>query len=173
MTPLIISFLILTSYIAFYLCYVGLTTSHSNSHNLLKQKNKKLWFLFPVTLAVSSFLLMLTAFEYTPEKYQFTFFLTACPIVFTAFAANYKDGGVTTQVHMTTAKLGGLFSFVWAVLMAYSYSWWLIAPVIVLGAIFYLLNRKYHKPVLFLEYWAFSYPYVILFLVIKLKLITN
>ena len=173
MTLLIISFLILTSYIALYLSNVGLLTSHSASYYAMKEKNKNLGFLFPVTLAVSSFLLMLTAFDCTPEKYQFTFFLTACPIIFTAFAANYKDGVVTTQVHMTSAKLGGLFSFLWAVLMAYACTWWLITPVIVLGAIFYTLNRKYHKPVLFLEYWAFSYPYVILFLVIKLKLITN
>ena len=169
MTPLIISFLILTSYIALYLSNVGLLTSHSASYYALKEKNKNLGFLFPVTLFSSSFLLMITALDYTPEPLTFTAFFTCAPVLFTSLAPAYKEDGVEGDVHFAGAKVGGIMSFVWAVWMSISVCWWFILIVAILGLIFYLLNRKYHKPMLFLEYWVFSYPYVILLLTILIK----
>lgn len=169
MTTLIISFLILTSYIALYLSNVGLLSSHSASYYALKEKNKNLWFFFPVTLATSSFLLLITALDYTPEPFKFTAVLTCVPVIFTAFAMKYKGNDVESSVHFMGAKIGGIMSMVWAIWMSVSVCWWFILVVAILGLIFYLLNRKYHKPMLFLEYWVFSYPYVILLLTILIK----
>ena len=169
MITLIISLLILTSYIALYLSNVGLLPSHSNSWYALREKNKNLGFLFPVTLATSSFLLLITALEYTPDPFKFTAFLTCAPVIFTAFAPRYKGNDIESSVHFTGAKIGGIMSFLWAMWMSVSVCWWFILIVAILGLIFYLLNRKYHKPMLFLEYWVFSYPYAILLLTILIK----
>ena len=40
-----------------------------------------------------------------------------------------------------------------------------LAAVGALGIVFYMLNKKYNRPVLFLEYWVFSYPYAILLII--------
>ena len=173
MTTLIISFIILSSYIVFYLCYVGLLQSHSNSYYALKEKNKNLGFLFPVTLFSSSFLLMLTALDYTPDPLTFTAFFTCAPVLFTSLAPAYKEDGVEGDVHFAGAKVGGIMSFVWAVWMSISVCWWFILIVAGCALIFYLLYLKYHKPVLFLEYTAFLYPYIVLFLAIKYQYFFN
>lgn len=163
MTTLIISFLILASYIALYLSNAGLLSSHSASYYVLR---KELKFLFPVTLGLSSFLLLITALDYTPDPFKFTAFLTCAPVIFTAFAPKYKGNDVERSVHFTGAKIGGLMSFMWAIWMSVSVHWWFMIVVLVLGVAFYLLNKKYNRPMLFLEYWVFSYPYIILFLTI-------
>ena len=85
----------------------------------------------------------------------------------TAFAHKYRSGGLENKVHMRSAKFGGVLSFVWAVWMAYSFTWWILAAIGALGVVFFALNRKLNRPVLFLEYWVFSYPYAIL-LIIKI-----
>ena len=162
MTTLIISFLILFSYIAMYLIVLGLLPSHSNSYYALQPKWK--W-LFPVTLATSSFLLLITALDYTPEPLKFTAFLTCAPVIFTAFAPKYKGNDVESSVHFTGAKIGGLMSFVWAIWMSVSVHWWFMGVVAGLGLTFWLLNKKYNRPMLFLEYWVFSYPYAILLII--------
>ena len=163
MIALIISFIILFGYIAMYLSVVGLLPSHSNSYYALMPKWK--W-VFPVTLASSSFLLLITALDYTPEPFKFTAFLTCAPVIFTAFAPKYKGNDVESSVHFMGAKIGGIMSFCWAIWMSVSVHWWFILVVIGLGLAFYLLNKKYNKPILFLEYWVFSYPYIILLLTI-------
>jgi hypothetical protein len=107
--------------------------------------------------------------EVTPEPFKFTACFTCAPVLFTAFAADFRkhNGKVTMErkVHMMGAKIGGVISFIWAVWMAYSFTWWLLLVVGALGVVFYLLNKKFDKPVLFLEYWVFSYPYVILLII--------
>lgn len=159
----LISFVILITYIIYYTKKCGLLGSHSESYYALKKQG---W-LFPLSLALTAFTLLVAVLEVTPEPLKFTAFLTCAPVMLTAFAARYRNGGLEGKVHFRSAKFGGVLSFIWAVWMAYSFTWWLLLAVGMLGFIFYLLNKKLDKPVLFLEYWVFSYPYVIL-LIIKL-----
>ena len=76
-----------------------------------------------------------------------------------------EGGGLEGKVHFRSAKFGGILSFIWAVWMAYSFTWWVLAAVGALGIMFYALNKKYNRPVLFLEYWVFTYPYAILLII--------
>ena len=157
---LIISFLTMWGYIAYYLSKVGVLSSHSNSYFALKQG----W-LFYASMTVTAFTLLPVALELTPEPLQILAFLTVAPIAAVAAAANYKGDTMESKVHFTSAKIAGIASMLWAGYMAYSYSWWLLAAVGALGVVFYLLNKKFDKPVLFLEYLVFSYPYVILLII--------
>ena len=154
----LISFVILITYIIYYTKKCGLLGSHSESYYAL---NKQGW-LFPLSLALTAFTLLVAALEVTPEPFKFTAFLTCAPVILTAFAPKYRNGGLENKVHMRSAKFGGVLSFIWAVWMAYSFTWWILAAVGALGIVFYALNRKFKKPVLFLEYLVFSYPYAIL-----------
>ena len=163
----LISFIILLFYTAYYLSRVGLPPSHSDSYLAL---GKQGW-MFQVSLFLSAFLLMIPLLEITPDPFKFTAFFTCAPVLFTAFAPDFRkaNGKVTMerQVHMLGAKIGGVLSFIWAVWMAYSFTWWILAAVGALGIVFFALNIKFKKPVLFLEYWVFSYPYAIL-LILKI-----
>ena len=154
----VISFAILITYIIYYIKKCGLLGSHSESYYALKNQG---W-LFPLSLALTAFTLLVAVLEATPEPLKFTAFLTCAPVMLTAFAPKYRSGGLENKVHMRSAKFGGVLSFVWAVWMAYSFTWWLLAAICALGIVFFALNRKFNKPVLFLEYWVFSYPYAIL-----------
>ena len=162
----VISFAILITYIIYYTKKCGLLGSHSESYYALKNQG---W-LFPLSLALTAFTLLIAVLEVTPEPLKFTAFLTCAPVMLTAFAYKYRSGGLEGKVHFRSAKFGGVLSFIWAVWMAYSFTWWLLAVVGVLGLLFYLLNKKFDRPVLFLEYWVFSYPYVILLILKFCKL---
>lgn len=157
----LLSFVILASYIAYYTFKCGLLGSHSESYYALKEKG---W-LFPLTLGLTAFTLLVAALDVTPDPYKFTAFLTCAPVILTAFAPKYRSGGLENKVHMISAKFGGVLSFIWAVWMAYSFTWWLLLVVGALGVVFYMLNKKYNRPVLFLEYWVFTYPYAILLII--------
>ena len=157
----IISFAILITFIIYYTKKCGLLGSHSESYYALKKQG---W-LFPLSLALTAFTLLVAALEVTPEPFKFTAFLTCAPVMLTAFASKYRRGGLEGKVHFRSAKFGGVLSFIWAVWMAYSFTWWLLVVVGALGVVFYMLNKKYNRPVLFLEYWVFTYPYVILLII--------
>jgi len=157
----LLSFVILITYIIFYTKKCGLLGSHSESYYALKKQG---W-LFPLSLALTAFTLLVAVLEVTPDPFKFTAFLTCAPVILTAFAPKYKSGGLEGKVHFRSAKFGGVLSFIWAVWMAYSFGWWLLAAVGALGIVFYALNKKYNRPVLFLEYWVFSYPYAILLII--------
>ena len=159
----VISFAILFSYTAYYLSRVGLLHSHSESYYALKKQG---W-LFPLSLALTAFTLLIAVLEVTPEPLKFTAFLTCAPVMLTAFAAKYRSGGLESKVHFSSAKFGGVLSFIWAVWMAVCFGWQVMAVTAALAVFYYLLNCKFDKPVLFLEYWVFTYPYVIL-LIIKI-----
>ena len=164
-TLLITSFTVLFSYTAYYLSRVGLLPSHSDSYYALKRQG---W-MFQVSLFLSAFLLMFPLLDVTPEPFKFTAFFTCAPVLFTAFAPDFRkeNGKVTMErkVHMMGAKIGGVISFIWAVWMAYSFGWQVMAVTVALAVVYYLLNRKFDKPVLFLEYWVFTYPYAILLII--------
>ena len=157
----LLSFVILITYIIYYTKKCGLLGSHSESYYALKKQG---W-LFPLSLALTAFTLLVAVLDVTPEPLKFTAFLTCAPVMLTAFAYKYRSGGLEGKVHFRSAKFGGVLSFIWAVWMAYSFTWWLLAVVGVLGLLFYLLNKKFDKPVLFLEYWVFTYPYAILLII--------
>ena len=158
----IISFAILFSYTVYYLLRVGLLPSHSDSYLEL---GKQGW-MFQVSLFLSAFLLMIPLLEVTPDPFKFTAFFTCAPVLFTAFAPDFRnENGKETmerKVHMMGAKIGGVLSFIWVIWMTYCFGWQVIAVTAVLAVVYYLLNRKFDKPVLFLEYWVFTYPYAIL-----------
>ena len=164
MLPLI-SFLILLSYTAYYLSRVGLLHSHSDSYFEL---GKQGW-MFQVSLFLSAFLLMIDLLEITPDPFKFTAFFTCAPVLFTAFAPDFRkeNGKVTMErkVHMMGAKIGGVLSFIWVIWMTYCFGWQVIAVTASLAVVYYLLNCKFDKPVLFLEYWVFTYPYAILLII--------
>lgn len=164
-TLLITSFIILFSYTAYYLSRVGLLPSHSDSYYALKGQG---W-MFQVSLFLSAFLLMIPLLEITPDPFKFTAFFTCAPVLFTAFAPDFRKecGKVTLErkVHMMGAKIGGVLSFIWVVWMAYSFTWNILILVALLGIIFFILNKIFNKPVLFLEYWIFTYPYIILLII--------
>lgn len=157
----LISFVILITYIIYYTKKCGLLGSHSESYYALKKQG---W-LFPLSLALTAFTLLVAVLEVTPDPFKFTAFLTCAPVMLTAFAPKYKSGGLESKVHFRSAKFGGVLSFIWAVWMAYSFTWWILAAVGALGIVFYSLNRKFNRPVLFLEYWVFTYPYAILLII--------
>ena len=164
-TLLITSFIILLSYTAYYLSRVGLLPSHSDSYFAL---GKQGW-MFQVSLFLTAFLLMIDLLEITPDPFKFTAFFTCAPVLFTAFAPDFRkeNGKVTMErkVHMMGAKIGGVISFLWAIWMAYSFTWNILIIVALLGIIFFILNKIFNKPILFLEYWVFSYPYAILLII--------
>ena len=157
----LLSFVILITYIIYYTKKCGLLGSHSESYYALKKQG---W-LFPLSLALTAFTLLVAVLEVTPDPLKFTAFLTCAPVILTAFAPKYKSGGLEGKVHFRSAKFGGVLSFVWAVWMAYSFGWWLLAAVGALGIVIYALNKKFNRPVLFLEYWVFTYPYAILLII--------
>ena len=164
-TLLITSFIILLSYTVYYLLRVGLLPSHSDSYYALKGQG---W-MFQVSLFLSAFLLMIPLLEVTPDPFKFTAFFTCAPVLFTAFAPDFRkeNGKVTMErkVHMLGAKIGGVISFLWAIWMAYSFTWNILIIVALLGIIFFILNKIFNKPILFLEYWIFTYPYIILLII--------
>ena len=161
----IISFVVLFSYTAYYLSRVGLLPSHSDSYFAL---GKQGW-LFQASLFLTAFLLMIPLLEITPDPFKFTAFFTCAPVLFTAFAPDFRkeNGKVTMErkVHMMGAKIGGVISFLWAIWMAYSFTWNILIIVALLGIIFFILNKIFNKPILFLEYWIFTYPYIILLII--------
>ena len=157
----LISFVILITYIIYYTKKCGLLGSHSESYYALKKQG---W-LFPLSLALTAFTLLVAVLEVTPEPLKFTAFLTCAPVMLTAFAAKYKNGGLEGKVHFRSAKFGGVLSFIWAVWMTVCFGWQVMAVTAVLAVIYFLLNEKFDKPVLFLEYWVFSYPYAILLII--------
>ena len=135
--------------------------SHSESYYALKKQG---W-LFPLSLALTAFTLLVAVLEVTPEPLKFTAFLTCAPVMLTAFAARYRKGGLEGKVHFRSAKFGWVLSFIWAVWMAYSFTWNILIIVALLGIIFFILNKIFNKPILFLEYWIFTYPYIILLII--------
>ena len=157
----LLSFVILITYIIYYTKKCGLLGSHSESYYALKKQG---W-LFPLSLALTAFTLLVAALEVTPEPFKFTAFLTCAPVMLTAFASKYRRGGLEGKVHFRSAKFGGVLSFIWAVWMAVCFGWQVMAVTAALAVVYYLLNRKFDKPVLFLEYWVFSYPYAILLII--------
>ena len=157
----LLSFVILITYIIFYTKKCGLLGSHSESYYALKKQG---W-LFPLSLALTAFTLLVAVLEVTPEPLKFTAFLTCAPVILTAFAPKYRSGGLEGKVHFRSAKFGGVLSFIWPVWMTYSFGWWLLLVVGALGVVFYALNKKFDEPVLFLEYWVFTYPYAILLII--------
>ena len=165
---LIISFLVMFGYIAYYINKVGVLSSHSNSYFALKPY-KQSW-LFYASMTITAFTLLPVALELTPEPLQILAFLTVAPIAAVAAAANYHGDTMESKVHFTSATIAGIASMLWAVYMSYSYSWLLLCFVAVLGLIAFLANKRWRSPMLFLEYWLFSYPYVIMFLVLILNL---
>ena len=102
-----ISFAILFSYTAYYLSRVGLLPSHSDSYLAL---GKQGWML-QVSLFLTAFLLMIPLLEITPDPFKFTAFFTCAPVLFTAFAPDFRkeNGKVTMErkVHMMGANLSG------------------------------------------------------------------
>ena len=164
-TLLITSFIILFSYTAYYLSRVGLLPSHSDSYLEL---GKQGW-MFQVSLFLSAFLLMIPLLEITPDPFKFTAFFTCAPVLFTAFAPDFRkeNGKVTMErkVHMLGAKIGGVISFLWAIWMTVCFGWQVMAATAALAVVYYLLNCKFDKPVLFLEYWVFTYHYAILLII--------
>ena len=103
----LISFIILFSYTVYYLSRVGLLPSHSDSYLAL---GKQGW-MFQVSLFLTAFLLMIPLLEVTPDPFKFTAFFTCAPVLFTAFAPDFRkeNGKVTMErkVHMMGAKIGG------------------------------------------------------------------
>lgn len=158
----LISFAILFSYTVYYLLRVGLLPSHSDSYCALGRQG---W-MFQVSLFLAAFLLMIALLEVTPDPFKLTAFFTCAPVLFTAFAPDFrKEGGKVTlerKVHMAGAKIGGALSFIWVVWMTYCFGWQVMVVTAALAVVYYLLNCKFDKPVLFLEYWVFTYPYAIL-----------
>lgn len=77
--------------------------------------------MFQVSLFLSAFLLMFPLLDVTPEPFKFTAFFTCAPVLFTAFAADFRkeNGKVTMErrVHMLGAKIGGAISFLWVTWM--------------------------------------------------------
>ena len=162
---LIISFITMFGYIAYYINKVGVLSSHSNSYFALKQS----W-LFYASMTITAFTLLPVALELTPEPLKILAFLTVAPIAAVAAASNYHGDTMESKVHFTSATIAGIASMLWAVYMAYSYSWLLLYFVAVLGLIAFLANKRWRSPMLWLEYWLFSYPYVILAIILMFNL---
>ena len=90
----IISFVVLFSYTAYYLSRVGLLPSHSDSYFAL---GKQGW-MFQVSLFLTAFLLMIPLLDITPDPFKFTAFFTCAPVLFTAFAPDFrKENGKVTM----------------------------------------------------------------------------
>jgi len=68
----LLSFVILITYIIFYTKKCGLLGSHSESYYALKKQG---W-LFPLSLALTAFTLLVAVLEVTPDPFKFTAFLT-------------------------------------------------------------------------------------------------
>ena len=155
-------------YIAYYINKVGVLSSHSNSYFALKPF-KQSW-MFYASMTITAFTLLPVVLELTPEPLQILAFLTVAPIAAVAAAPNYKGKTLESSVHFTNATIAGIASMPWAGWMAYSYSWWLLIFVAVLGLIAFLANKIWKSQMLFLEYWLFSYPYVILAIILMFNL---
>lgn len=165
---LIISFITMWGYIAYYINKVGVLSSHSNSYFALKPY-KQSW-MFYASMTITAFTLLPVVLELTPETFQILAFITVAPIAAVAAASNYHGDTMESKVHFTSATIAGIASMPWAIYMAYSYSWWLLVFVAVLGLIAFLANKRWRSPMLWLEYWLFSYPYVIMAIILMFNL---
>ena len=154
-------------YIAYYINKVGVLSSHSNSCFALKPF-KQSW-LFYASMTITAFTLLPVALELTPEPLQILAFLTVAPIAAVAAAPNYKGKTLESKVHFTNAKIAGIASMLWAIYMAYSYSWLLLLAIVISAILALIANKVWKSPMLFLEYWLFTYIYIILGIVINIK----
>ena len=94
-----ISCLIITTYLATYLCHCGVPISLSDTYYHTVRK----W-LFPTVLVVSASLALEPLMEITPEPWKFLSFLTIGSIFFIAAAPAFKED-LVSQVHTVSAIL--------------------------------------------------------------------
>lgn len=107
MTLIIISFLIITSYVGVMIYRKGIPYSISDTYYSLEHK----WW-FGITMVLTAGLLMPAILEVTPESYQFTAFLACVGMIMTGVAPHFKEG-TEKKVHTVGAVLCLLFSQVW------------------------------------------------------------
>lgn len=152
-TLLIISFLILLTYIIYMIKQVGVTTSLSESYYKIKYR----W-LFPVVMGITGIMVMLYLLEITDERwFQFLSFLAPAALLFVAVAPDYKQI-LEGQVHRAAAIMSAVFGVLLMVLLGYWY-----VPVIFLVIAAVIIKHKGNK-VFWLEMGAFASLYTALFL---------
>lgn len=94
-----ISCLIITTYLATYICHCGVPTSLSDTYYHTVRK----W-LFPTVLVLSAALALEPLMDITPEPWKFLSFLTIGSIFFIAAAPAFKEN-LVNQVHTVSAIL--------------------------------------------------------------------
>lgn len=110
MILIIISFLIITSYVGVMINRQGIPYSISDTYYSLKHK---LWFGF--TMIFTAGLLMPSILNRTPETYQFTAFLMCAGLFFVGLAPNFRKG-MDRPIHIGATTVAAICSQVWVVL---------------------------------------------------------
>lgn len=95
---MILSFLLILTYIIIYVTKYGIPHSLSQTYYGITHK-----LLFSITIIISSLLIFPTMLEKTSENLQFLVFLTLCGIIFVGFTPNFKDSKMIDNIHMISA----------------------------------------------------------------------
>lgn len=162
MTLIIISFLIITSYVGVMIYRKGIPYSISDTYYSLEHK---VWFGF--SMIATALLLMPSILDRTPENFQFLAFLMCAGICFVGVAPNFK-AGIDRPVHIVSTVISAVCSQLWLALVITPYSllvWlvWLAYEVIMVKKVWnghFINSFILTKPLFWAEAIAFLSVYI-------------
>ena len=114
-----IAMIIFFGYNAFVLRMFGIPNSLSATYYMCQEKNKNLKFLFPFSLFLTIATLMPAWLELSNgSMWQFTAFLSAASLMFTAMSPAFRKDILTSNVHNISAIIGVTFAILWIYFVA-------------------------------------------------------
>lgn len=162
MTLIIISFLIITSYVGVMIYRKGIPYSISDTYYSLEHK---VWFGF--SMIATALLLMPSILDRTHENFRFLAFLMCAGICFVGVAPNFK-AGMDRPVHIVSTVISAVCSQLWLALVITPYSllvWlvWLAYEVIMVKKVWnghFINSFILTKPLFWAEAIAFLSVYI-------------
>lgn len=126
-----LSCLIITAYLALYICHCGIPTSLSDTYYHTERK----W-LFPTVIATSAGLALIPFIDITPDDWKFLAFLSIVAIFFIAAAPAFRES-LVKSVHCGAALLLCATVSAWLVIVADQ-----IPIIAITGIIIGICNRS-------------------------------
>ena len=162
MILIILSFIIITSYVGVMVYRKGIPYSISDTYYSLEHK---VWFGF--SMITTALLLMPSILDRTPENLQFIAFLMCAGLCFVGAAPNFKSG-LERPIQIVSTSISAVCSQIWLSLVITPYSllvWliWLSYEVIMLKKIcngHFINSFIQTKPLFWAEVIAFLSVYI-------------
>lgn len=105
-----VSCLIMSLYLAAYICTAGLPASISATYYRTQRK----W-LFPTAISLTGMCALVPLLNHTPESYQFVAFFIVAATLFVASAPAFKEEMVG-KIHAVAASVLGVCAVTWLIL---------------------------------------------------------